>query len=205
MIPLLEVYTSLICSLQTYTVIRKTMIEFTLARHPTIFKLDFSYQQKMVQTNLSVASIIQFILSNGTVFQRIVNSWKKFSALQKAQIQIWIKASLVQKNHSILELLTIHNFAVSFDDLIENSNLKSKDEKLFLNKNVSGAPATQRFYRYSRESGLELLPGKYKTTNSLAFDYERNILYHLDGCTQELIAFKVSKTGSICKKTTRLR
>lgn len=70
---------------------------------------------------------------------------------------------------------------------------------------ILGAPADQGLYRWTRKRGVERLPGSYKTTNSLGYDYERNYLYHLDGCTQMLRRFKVNpKTGKVCKMNKRM-
>lgn len=63
-----------------------------------------------------------------------------------------------------------------------------------------GGPAEQGLYHWTRKGGVERLPGSYKTTNSVAYDYKRNCLYHLDGCEQTLRKFKFNpKTGKCCK------
>lgn len=62
-----------------------------------------------------------------------------------------------------------------------------------------GSSANQGFYRWSKNGGLQRLPGSYKTTNSLGFDKKRGLLYHLDGCKQSLIRWKVSSSGTLCK------
>lgn len=62
-----------------------------------------------------------------------------------------------------------------------------------------GSTPTGGFYRYSQETGMvQTLPGLYKTTNSLGFDYRSNTLYRLDGCQQQLLSFKLNpKTGNL--------
>lgn len=65
---------------------------------------------------------------------------------------------------------------------------------------ISGDQADKGFYRWTNKYGLERLHGSYKTSNSLTFDYKRNILYHMDGCEQIVRSFKVNKkSGKICK------
>ena len=72
--------------------------------------------------------------------------------------------------------------------------------KCTLNWTFSAGPANQSLYRWQKKSGLEKLPGSYKTCNSMSFDYKRNILYSMDGCEQTVTAFKINKkTGKICK------
>lgn len=62
-------------------------------------------------------------------------------------------------------------------------------------------PANNGLYRYSKRRGVERLPGSYKTSNAMTFDYKLNIYYIMDGCDKIIRAFKLNKkTGKLCKK-----
>lgn len=67
--------------------------------------------------------------------------------------------------------------------------------------NILGSDKINGFYRYTKCNGLERLEGSYKTSNSLTFDYKKNILYHVDGCEPIIRSAKVNKkTGKLCKR-----
>lgn len=67
-----------------------------------------------------------------------------------------------------------------------------------LTTDICAGPTNLGFYRYTKRSEVNRLPGNYQTTVGIAIDKRKKKLYHLDVCRGIEVFDWDPKTGSIC-------
>lgn len=64
---------------------------------------------------------------------------------------------------------------------------------------LCGSPPNQGFYKLTPDGTVTKMLSNLVTSNGVTFDPRTSTIFHLDGCAQRLMSYKVKK-GQFCKE-----